>query len=90
MRRDALPPEVSAVSGTSEAGLPALLDQAAAAVLLVDVTTTEVLYANDLAQAMAGRAELPLTIDRWGALAGLTDPSARCPRSAAGSPSRAS
>lgn len=75
MRRDALPPEVSAASATPEAGLPGLLDQAAAAILLVDVTTTEVLYANDLAQAMAGRAELPLSIDRWGALAGLTDPS---------------
>ena len=74
MRRDALPPEVSAASATPEAGLPALLDRAAAAVLLVDVTTTEVLYANDLAQAMAGRTELPVAIDTWGRLAGLTDP----------------
>ncbi|MBC7640441.1 MAG: SpoIIE family protein phosphatase [Rhodoferax sp.] len=74
MRRDALPPEVSAASTTPGPALPALLDQAAAAILLVDVATTEVLYANDLAQAMAGRAALPLSVDRWGALAGLTDP----------------
>lgn len=73
MRPDALPPEVSAASVTPSGALPALLDQAAAAVLLVDLATTEVVYANDLAQAMAGRAELPLPIDTWGRLAGLAD-----------------
>src|SRR6476469_8100577 len=73
VRPDALPPEVSAASVTPSGALPALLDRAAAAVLLVDLATTEVVYANDLAQAMAGRAELPLPIDTWGRLAGLAD-----------------
>lgn len=50
-----------------------VMHEAGAAVLLVDLATSEVVYANRRALAMAGQQELPLSVDRWSQLAGLTD-----------------
>ncbi len=54
--------------------LPRVMHEAGAAVLLVDLATSRVTYANRLATRMAGQQQLPMSVDRWGELAGLTDP----------------
>lgn len=54
--------------------LPRVMHEADAAVLVVDLTTSRVEYANLMAMAMAGSQTLPLGVDEWGRLAGLVDP----------------
>ena len=54
--------------------LPRVMHEADAAVLVVDLTSSRVEYANLMAMAMAGSQTLPLGVDEWGRLAGLVDP----------------
>jgi len=53
------------------ADLPRLLQDHPAAVLLVDLTSQEVYYANDLARQLAPGAGLPVSIGDWALAAGL-------------------
>jgi PAS domain S-box-containing protein len=55
--------------------LPRVMHEADAAVLVVDLDTSRVEYANLKAVAMAGNHPLPVGVDEWGRLAGLVDPS---------------
>ncbi|WP_336921746.1 SpoIIE family protein phosphatase [Aquipuribacter sp. SD81] len=55
--------------------LPRVMHEADAAVVVVDLDTSRVEYANLKAVAMAGNHPLPLGVDEWGRLAGLVDPS---------------
>ncbi|MFC5381477.1 SpoIIE family protein phosphatase [Aquipuribacter nitratireducens] len=54
--------------------LPRVMHEADAAVLVVDLATSRVEYANLKAVAMAGNHALPVGVDEWGRLAGLVDP----------------
>ncbi|MFC3689456.1 SpoIIE family protein phosphatase [Aquipuribacter hungaricus] len=54
--------------------LPRVMDEADAAVLVVDLASTRVEYANLRAMAMAGDVSLPVGIDEWGHHAGLVSP----------------
>lgn len=59
--------------GTHLAALPAGIESAAAPVLLVDVPTSSVVYANPAAAELAPEATPPVSVDTWSKLAGLTD-----------------
>ncbi len=54
--------------------LPRVMHEADAAVLVVDLASSRVEYANLMAMAMAGSQTLPIGVDEWGRLAGLVDP----------------
>jgi PAS domain S-box-containing protein len=58
-----------------EAGrLPSVLHTAPAAVLIIDLTRREVVYANPAAIELTGdRVRLPVDVDAWSDAAGLTD-----------------
>ncbi|MGJ7442563.1 SpoIIE family protein phosphatase [Aquipuribacter sp. MA13-6] len=58
----------------STSHLPRVMHEADAAVLVVDLTSSRVEYANLMAMAMAGSQALPIGVDEWGRLAGLVDP----------------
>ena len=53
--------------------LPRVMHEADAAVLVVDLGSSRVEYANLMAMAMAGSQNLPIGVDEWGRLAGLVD-----------------
>src|SRR5690348_5212081 len=54
--------------------LPRVLHGAPAAVLVIDLDTRSVVYANTAAMQLTGdRVRLPVDIDDWGDAAGLTD-----------------
>lgn len=63
----------SASSGLATALLPAVVRDATAAVLLIDLDSGQVTYANDLARELAPDCELPVSVDEWSAAAGLED-----------------
>lgn len=54
--------------------VPRVMHEADAAVLVVDLQSTRVEYANLQAMAMAGDVDLPVGIDGWGRHAGLVAP----------------
>lgn len=54
--------------------LPRVMHEADAAVLVVDLGSSQVEYANLKAMAMAGDVTLPVGVDEWGRLAGLVGP----------------
>jgi PAS domain S-box-containing protein len=54
--------------------LPRVMHEASAAVVLVDLATESVVYANPSALAMSGMPLLPLPVDEWARCAGLVDP----------------
>jgi PAS domain S-box-containing protein len=54
--------------------LPRVLHEAPAAILLVDLARSTVVYANPAAIAMSGDQSLPMPVDEWGRRAGLVDP----------------
>jgi PAS domain S-box-containing protein len=56
-----------------QATLPGVLADVPVAVLVIDQKNSAVTYANTAAVELAGNVSLPVDIDRWGALAGLTD-----------------
>ncbi len=68
-----------AVSATGRTGrpatsvLPSVLSEVPVAVLVIDRAAGSVVYANTAAVELAGRVQLPLPVDAWGAAAGLTD-----------------
>ena len=57
----------------AQAALPGVLSDVPVAVLVIDQTAGTVTYANAAAMDLAGNVSLPVGIDTWGALAGLTD-----------------
>jgi PAS domain S-box-containing protein len=58
----------------ANAGLPRVLPEAPAAVLVIDLHDRTVVYANAPAMELTGdRVRLPVDIDEWGDAAGLTD-----------------
>jgi PAS domain S-box-containing protein len=59
--------------GSSAASLPGVLADAPVAVLLIDRHAGTVTFANTAAVEMAGNVHLPISVDAWGAAAGLTD-----------------
>ena len=67
----------AAVSGNGgsngHATLPGVLADVPVAVLVIDQTTSSVIYANTAAVELAGNVRLPVDADTWGAAAGLTD-----------------
>jgi len=63
------------VSNDLVASLPRVVHEAGAAVLLVDLRTTQVVHANRSATEMAGAQSLPMGVDEWGRRAGLLAPS---------------
>jgi PAS domain S-box-containing protein len=68
----------AAVSGPgNQAGaqstLPAVLANVPVAVLVIDQSSSTVVYANTAAVELAGNIGLPVDVDTWGAAAGLTD-----------------
>ncbi|TFV88039.1 PAS domain-containing protein [Blastococcus sp. CT_GayMR16] len=68
----------AAVSGPGgQAGghstLPAVLATVPVAVLVIDQSSSTVVYANTAAVELAGNIGLPVDVDTWGAAAGLTD-----------------
>ncbi|GAA3222680.1 hypothetical protein GCM10017691_09000 [Pseudonocardia petroleophila] len=69
--------EISGTAGVAPvaaADLPRVLHGAPAAVLMIDLTTREVVYANAAAIELTGdRVHLPVDVDAWGDAAGLTD-----------------
>ncbi len=73
----------------SSSHLPRVMHEADAAVLVVDLTTGRVEYANLMAMAMAGSQTLPVGVDEWGRLAGLVDPGGADLADTAGALSRA-
>ncbi|WP_214401990.1 SpoIIE family protein phosphatase [Pseudonocardia lacus] len=59
---------------TAGSDLPRVLHGAPAAVLVIDLDSRSVVYANAAAMELAGdRVRLPVDIDDWGDAAGLTD-----------------
>jgi PAS domain S-box-containing protein len=54
-------------------GLPRVLGDSPVAVLLIDRSAGQVVYANEAALDLAGDVRLPLAIDRWAEAAGVTD-----------------
>jgi PAS domain S-box-containing protein len=54
-------------------GLPRIMHEAGAALLLVDLSSSSVVYANREATLMAGEQRLPMGIDEWSRRAGLLD-----------------
>jgi PAS domain S-box-containing protein len=60
-------------SRTASAALPGVLADTPVAVLLIERTTGTVTFANAAAVDMAGHVQLPVSVDAWGAAAGLTD-----------------
>jgi len=54
--------------------LPRIMHEADAAVVVVDLASSQVEYANLRAMAMSGDQELPVGVDEWGRRAGLRDP----------------
>ncbi|WP_344203446.1 PP2C family protein-serine/threonine phosphatase [Aeromicrobium alkaliterrae] len=62
-------------AGLARAELRTVLGDAPVAVLVVDLATSEVVHANDVAVQLAPDAELPARLDAWGRSAGLQDPS---------------
>ncbi|GAA2566521.1 SpoIIE family protein phosphatase [Pseudonocardia hydrocarbonoxydans] len=66
--------DVSAAVGLAAADLPHVLHGAPAAVLMIDLASREVVYANAAAIELTGdRVALPVDVDAWGDAAGLTD-----------------
>jgi PAS domain S-box-containing protein len=67
----------AAVSGpggqTGGATLPGVLADVPVAVLVIDQSSSAVIYANTAAVELAGNVGLPVDADTWGAAAGLTD-----------------
>lgn len=59
----------------AEASLPRVLDDSPAVVLLVDVSTGDVVYGNSLALQLAPDTVLPIPIDSWALRAGLRNES---------------
>ena len=57
--------------------LPRIVHEAGAAVLLVDLPTSQVVHANRQATKMAGEQPLPMGVDEWSRRAGLLDPTGR-------------
>jgi PAS domain S-box-containing protein len=67
-----------AVSGSdttraAQAALPGVLSDVPVAVLVIDQTAGDVVYANKAAIELAGNVRLPVPVDTWGASVGLTD-----------------
>jgi PAS domain S-box-containing protein len=58
-------------------GLPRVMHEAGAALLLVDLPTSMVVYANRRATLMAGEQRLPMPTDEWSRRAGLLDAEGR-------------
>jgi PAS domain S-box-containing protein len=65
--------ELAAQSGRAAATLPRVVHDASALVLLVDLTTAEVVYANHLAEQAAPDLGLPVSLHAWSRAAGLRD-----------------
>jgi PAS domain S-box-containing protein len=68
----------AAVSGggtqrRGQAALPGVLSDVPVAVLVIDQADGTVTYANTAAIELAGNVRLPVSVDTWGASAGLTD-----------------
>ncbi len=61
----------------SQVPLPQVATDHPAAVLVVDVQTSQVLHANALARQLAPDLALPVDLDAWATLAGLRDPRGR-------------
>ncbi|MET0765701.1 MAG: SpoIIE family protein phosphatase [Blastococcus sp.] len=59
--------------GEGHANLPGVLADVPVAVLVIDQTSSSVVYANTAAVELAGNVSLPIDVDNWGAAAGLTD-----------------
>jgi PAS domain S-box-containing protein len=59
--------------GHAQAALPGVLSDVPVAVLVIDQTAGDVVYANKAAIELAGNVRLPVPVDTWGASAGLTD-----------------
>jgi PAS domain S-box-containing protein len=59
--------------GRAQAVLPGVLSDVPVAVLVIDRDAGTVTYANTAAIELAGNVQLPVSIDIWGASAGLTD-----------------
>jgi PAS domain S-box-containing protein len=57
----------------AQAALPGVLSDVPVAVLVIDQAAGTVTYANTAAIELAGNVRLPVSIDIWGASAGLTD-----------------
>jgi PAS domain S-box-containing protein len=57
----------------AQAALPGVLSDVPVAVLVIDQDAGTVIYANTAAIELAGNVRLPVSIDTWGASAGLTD-----------------
>ncbi|MFP5336706.1 MAG: SpoIIE family protein phosphatase [Actinomycetes bacterium] len=68
--------------------LPRIVHEALAAVLLVDLSTSQVVHANRQATLMAGEQPLPMGVDEWSRRAGLLDPTGRDLSDSAGPLSR--
>jgi PAS domain S-box-containing protein len=64
---------VAGQPGEGHANLPGVLADVPVAVLVIDQTSSSVVYANTAAVELAGNVGLPIDVDRWGAAAGLTD-----------------
>jgi PAS domain S-box-containing protein len=57
----------------AQAALPGVLSDVPVAVLVIDQAAGTVTYANAAAIELAGNVRLPVSVDTWGASAGLTD-----------------
>ena len=69
-----LGPRSVGTSPTETPGLPQVLHDAPAAVLVIDLDKQQVVYANPAAVALTGdRVGLPVDVDVWSDAAGLTD-----------------
>ena len=80
---------ISGTSGTSGTDEASVLESAPAAVVLIDLDRTLVIYANTAARALApGGGPLPLDVDAWSEAAALTDLSGRPMRDTASPLSR--
>lgn len=66
-------PVTGLTDGTPSGLLPRVMHEAEAAVLLVDLQTSNVVHANRPAVALAGEHALPVGVDEWGRRAGLLD-----------------
>lgn len=69
---ETLPPQAVAAA-RAVPGLPRVLDDSPAVVLLVDLVAGKVTYANNLALELAPDLPLPAPVDDWAVAAGLLD-----------------
>jgi PAS domain S-box-containing protein len=60
-------------AGLAAVLLPPVVHESSAAILVVDLASRTVTYANDLARELVPDRELPIPVDDWSAAAGLED-----------------